>query len=106
MIVEVRSYRTKPGRRAEFIRLFEQRTAPAQRAYGMGVAGPFLDVENPDRFTWLRAFPSAPERDRMKEAFYASDLWTGELEAVAMPLLEGYDYTLCEAAGPIPADWL
>jgi heme-degrading monooxygenase HmoA len=35
MIVEVRSYRIKPGRRAEFIQLFETRAIPALRSYGM-----------------------------------------------------------------------
>ncbi len=34
MIVEVRSYRIKPGRREEFIRLFETRAVPAQRTDG------------------------------------------------------------------------
>ncbi len=31
MIVEVRSYRIKPGHREEFIKLFESRAIPAQR---------------------------------------------------------------------------
>ena len=31
MIVEVRSYRIKPGKRDEFIKLFETRAIPAQR---------------------------------------------------------------------------
>jgi len=30
MIVEVRTYRIKPGRRAEFIRLFETRASPCR----------------------------------------------------------------------------
>ena len=34
MIVEVRSYRIIPGRREEFIRLFESRAVPALRAMG------------------------------------------------------------------------
>jgi hypothetical protein len=35
MIVEVRSYRIKPGRRAEFVQLFETRAVPAQRKLGI-----------------------------------------------------------------------
>ena len=49
MIVEVRSYRIKPRRRAEFIRMFETRAVPALRALGMQIIGPFLDVENPNK---------------------------------------------------------
>ena len=56
MIVEVRSYRIKPGKREEFIKLFETRAVPAQRSYGMQVTGPFLDVENPNKFVFLRSF--------------------------------------------------
>ena len=96
MIIEVRTYRIKPGHRAEFIRLFETRAAEGMRAFGMQVIGPLLDVENPHRFVFLRSFPSLAERERMKDAFYGSDLWKHELEAIAMPLIESYDVTLTE----------
>jgi len=56
MIVEVRSYRIKPGHREDFIRLFESRAIPALRDYGMKVVGPMLDVENPNKFVFLRSF--------------------------------------------------
>jgi hypothetical protein len=98
MIVEVRSYRIKPGHRAEFIQLFETRAVPALRAHGMKVLGPLLDLENPNKFVWLRSFPSLDERERMKAAFYESELWKNELEAIAMPLLESYDVILCETS--------
>jgi NIPSNAP len=98
MIVEVRSYRIKPGRRAEFIQLFETRAVPALREHGMKVVGPFLDVENPNKFVWLRGFPSLEERDRMKDAFYEGDLWKNELEGIAMPMIDSYDVILCETS--------
>jgi hypothetical protein len=98
MIVEVRSYRIKPGRRAEFINFFETRAVPALRSYGMQVLGPLLDLENPNKFVWLRSFPSLDERERMRDAFYGSGLWKNELEAVAMPMLESYDVILCETS--------
>lgn len=96
MIVEVRSYRIKAGHREEFIKLFETRAVPALRAHGMKVFGPLLDVENPNKFVWLRMFPSLSERDRLKDAFYGGELWKNELEAIAMPLLDSYDVILCE----------
>jgi hypothetical protein len=98
MIVEVRSYRIKPGKRDEFIELFETRAVPAQRTCGINVIGPFLDVENPNKFVFLRSFPSLEERDRMKEAFYGGELWKNELEELALPLLDSYDVILCEAS--------
>jgi hypothetical protein len=98
MIVEVRSYRIKPGRRAEFIQFFETRAVPAQRSHGMKILGPLLDLENPNKFVFLRSFPSLDERDQMKNAFYEGELWKNELEAIAMPLIESYDVILCETS--------
>ena len=105
MIVEVRSYRIKPGRRAEFIEHFETRAVPAMREYGMKVVGPLLDVENPNKFVFLRSFPSMEERDRMKDAFYEGPVWKNELEAIAMPMLDSYDVILCEASPGCVFDW-
>jgi hypothetical protein len=98
MIVEVRSYRIKPGRREEFIQFFETRAVPAQHTHGMKILGPLLDLENPNKFVFLRSFPSLDERDRMKDAFYEGDLWKNELEAIAMPMIDSYDVILCETS--------
>jgi hypothetical protein len=98
VIVEVRSYRIKPGRRDEFIEFFETRSIPALRSYGMGVVGPFIDLENPNKFVWLRTFPSLEERERMRDVFYGGDPWKSELEDIAMPMLESYDVILCETS--------
>jgi len=104
MIVEVRSYRIKPGHRDAFIHFFETRAVPALRTHGMKILGPLLDLENPNKFVWLRSFPSLAERDRMKAAFYEGALWKNELEAIAMPLLESYDVILCETSNGYVCD--
>lgn len=98
MIVEVRSYRIKPGRRDEFIHFFETRSVPALRSHGMKILGPLLDVENPNKFVFLRSFPSMDERERMKDDFYEGDLWKNELESIAMPMIDSYDVILCETS--------
>jgi hypothetical protein len=90
VIVEVRTYTIAAGLRQRFLDLFESRTRPLQVSLGMQVLGPWLDIENPDRFVWLRGFPSWDERDRMKLALYEGPEWTGELEAVMMPMLADY----------------
>ncbi len=96
MIVEVRTYRIKSGRRDEFIRTFLTRSIPAHHAIGMQIFGPLLDVEHPDTFVFLRAFPSMGERDRMKAAFYDGELWKQELESILMPMIDSYDVVLTE----------
>ena len=106
MIVEVRTYRIKTGQRDEFIEFFETRAVPALRAYGMKIVGPLLDLENSDTFVFLRGFPSLDERDRMKNAFYEGELWKGELEAIAMPMLESYVVLLAETSAGCVFDGL
>jgi len=96
MIIEMRTYKTKPGMRGEFLEIFRTKSLPAHQQIGMKILGPLLDLENPNKFVWLRSFPSIDERERMKNAFYEGDLWKNELEAIAMPMLESYDVVLTE----------
>jgi NIPSNAP len=106
MIVEVRAYRIKPGRREDFIRFFETRAVPALHSHGMKILGPFLDLENPNKFVFLRGFPSLEERERMKNDFYEGELWKNELESIAMPLIDSYDVILCETSKGFVSDSL
>jgi len=94
MIVEVRRYRIKEGLRERFIDFFCSRAIPAQRAKGMCILGPLVDLEDRNVFVWLRAFPSLEERERMKSAFYDGEEWKSELEAIAMPMLDEYSVSL------------
>ena len=96
MIIEVRSYRITPGKRDEFVEFFKKRSIEALQSHGMKVVGPMIDLENPNKFVFLRGFPSMEDLHRMKDDFYGSDLWKQELEQIAMPMLESYDVTLCE----------
>src|SRR4030095_10335509 len=104
MIVEVRSYRVTPGKRDEFIEFFETRSVPALQSHGMKVVGPLVDLENPNKFIFLRGFPSMEDLHRMKDEFYGGKLWKEELEQIAMPMIESYDVTLCETTSSFVMD--
>jgi hypothetical protein len=101
-VVEVRIYRTLPGRRAEFVELFQARGGPAQLDYGMTVLGLLLDTEDPDTVIWLRAFPTAADRETIKAAFYEGPVWKQELEELAMPMLADQSAVVCQ----MPAGFL
>jgi hypothetical protein len=62
----------------------------------MKVVGPMVDVENPNKFVFLRGFPTMEDLHRMKDEFYGGKLWKEELEQIAMPMIESYDVILCE----------
>ncbi len=104
MIVEVRSYRITPGKRDEFVDLFKQRSIQALQAHGMKVVGPLIDLENPNKFLFLRGFPSMEDLRRMKDEFYGGRLWKEELEQILMPMIESYDVVLCETASGFVMD--
>jgi len=96
MIVEVRTYRLKPGKRAEFLEVFRSKSVPAHAEIGMKILGPFLSVEDPDVFFFMRGFPDLESREPMKARFYEGELWKQELENVLMPMIEKYDVVLVE----------
>lgn len=96
MIVEMRTYKTKPGRRADFLKIFREKTMPAHAEIGMRILGPFLSLEDEDTFFFMRGFPDPASRDKMKAQFYEGQLWKQELESVLLPMLEKFDVVLVD----------
>lgn len=96
MIVEMRTYKTKPGKRSEFLQIFRSRSVPAHAEIGMKILGPFLSLEDSDTFFFMRGFPDLPSREPMKAKFYEGELWKRELEQILMPMLEKYEVLLVD----------
>ena len=102
MIVEMRTYRLKPGVRDRFLEIFRAKSVPAHDAIGMKILGPFLSIEDPDTFFFMRGFPDMESREPMKAQFYEGELWKTELEDVLMPMIEKYDVVLVDDGGVLP----
>jgi len=96
MIIEMRTYKTKPGRRSQFLDAFRSKSIPAHTRIGMKILGPFLSIEDPDTFFFMRGFPDLPSREPMKAQFYEGQLWKRELENVLMPMLDSYQVVLVD----------
>ena len=96
MIIEMRTYKTKPGRRADFLEIFRSKSVPAHTKIGMKILGPLLSIDDPDSFFWMRGFPDIQSRDPMKAQFYEGPLWKEELENVLLPMLEKYEVVLVD----------
>jgi NIPSNAP len=94
MIIEMRTYKTKPGMRARFLEIFRARSVPAHAEIGMKILGPFVSVEDPDTFFFMRGFPDLASREPMKAKFYEGELWKRELEVILMPMLDTYEVVL------------
>jgi hypothetical protein len=96
MIIEMRTYKLKPGKRAEFLEIFRSKSVPAHAEIGMKILGPLLSIEDPDTFFFMRGFPDLPSREPMKAKFYEGELWKRELENVLMPMIENYEVVLVD----------
>lgn len=64
MIIEMRTYRTKAGMRSPFLEIFRSKSIPAHDEIGMKILGPFLSIEDPDVFFFMRGFPIYPRASR------------------------------------------
>jgi NIPSNAP len=99
-IVELRQYALRPGRRDELIELFDSKLVESQEEAGMSVIGQFRDLDRPDRFVWLRGFPSMDERRASLEAFYTGPIWKTHSAAANATMLETDDVLLLRPATP------
>ena len=74
-VVELRQYTLRPGQRDVLINLFDRELVESQEAAGMAIVGQFRDLDDPDRFVWIRGFASMPARARALASFYGGPVW-------------------------------
>jgi hypothetical protein len=103
MIVELRQYTLREGRRDELIDLFDREFVETQEAVGMAVLGQFRDLDRPDRFVWFRGFPDMPARAAGLEAFYNGPVWREHGPAANATMLDSDDVLLLRALTLVPA---
>jgi hypothetical protein len=104
-VIEVRTYRAKPGKRSELLKILTEHAFPIQRGMGVKVLGPLPSTEDEVSFVWLRAFPNEASRSPLKSAFYEGPEWTGQLEASIMPLLQDYGAVVVEDTIGLWSTW-
>jgi len=74
-IVELRQYTLLPDRRELFTALFEREFIEPQEQSGMKVIGQFRDLDDPNRFVWLRGFSDMASRAKQLQEFYGGEVW-------------------------------
>jgi hypothetical protein len=99
-IVELRQYTLHPGRRDDLIDLFDAHLVEPQEQDGMQVIGQFRDLDDADRFVWLRGFPDMAERARSLAAFYGGPVWKKHREAANATMVDSDDVLLLRPALP------
>jgi hypothetical protein len=99
-IVELRQYTLRPGRRDDLIGLFETDLIAPQEAAGMALVGQFRDVDDPDRFVWLRGFPDMRARAEALGRFYQGPAWRQHRDEANVTMIDSDNVLLLRPAGP------
>jgi hypothetical protein len=89
-ILEIRSLNIKPSSREEFHRLYVERALPLLKRWNFDVVahGPSLHGEN--TYYVIRRYDSLAQREKMEDAYYASDNWRKGPREAMLALIETY----------------
>ncbi len=100
-VIELRQYTLHKGQRDTLIGMFEQHFIEPQNALGAHIVGTFRDVDDPDRFVWIRGFSDMQTRQRSLEAFYGGPVWHANRQAANLTMLDSDNVLMLR---PLSAD--
>ena len=87
-VLELRQYTLRPGMRETLIELFEREFVESQEALGMTLVGQFRDLDDPNRFVWLRGFADMTTRAQALQHFYGGPIWKAHREAANETMID------------------
>jgi quinol monooxygenase YgiN len=97
-VLELRQYTLHPFKRDVLIDLFEREFIETQEEAGMRVLGTFRDLDDPDRFVWLRDFTGMPERTEALQRFYGGPVWQAHRNAANATMVDSDNVLLLKPA--------
>src|SRR2546423_994812 len=99
-VLELRQYTLRPGMRGVLIELFEREFVESQEALGITLVGQFRDLDNSDRFVWLRGFDDMTTRAHALQEFYGGSIWKAHREAANATMVDSDNVLLLRPARP------
>jgi hypothetical protein len=93
-VLELRQYTLHPGRRDTLIALFEREFVEPQEDVGAQVIATFRDLDDPDRFVWLRGFADMAARADALTAFYGGPAWQAHRRVANATMVDSDDVRL------------
>jgi hypothetical protein len=93
-VVELRQYTLHPGQRDVLIDLFDREFVETQEAVDMAILGQFRDLDDPDRFVWLRGFDDMPRRAQALGCFYGGPVWKAHKDQANATMIDSDDVLL------------
>jgi len=103
-VLELRQYTLHPGRRDELVALFEREFVETQEDAGIRLVATFRDLDDPDRFVWLRGFADMASRAQGLAAFYGGPVWQRHRDAANATMVDSDDVHLLRPVGEFLGD--
>jgi NIPSNAP len=97
-VMELRQYTLHPHKRDVLIDLFDREFLETQDAVGMPVLGQFRDLDDPDRFVWMRGFANMQRRHEALSAFYGGPVWQAHRDAANATMIDSDNVLLLRPA--------
>jgi hypothetical protein len=99
-IVELRQYTLHAHRRDDLIAMFDADFVEPQEAAGIAVIGQFRNLDDPNKFVWLRGFPTMEDRARSLGEFYGGPVWKARREAANATIIDNDNVLLLRPVHP------
>jgi NIPSNAP protein len=93
-VFDLRQYTLKPGSRDTLIDIFDAHFIDGQENVGIHLPGQFRDLDDPDRFVWLRSFDSMDARASALPAFYYGPVWRANSDRANDTMIDSDDALL------------
>ncbi|MGA0609259.1 NIPSNAP family protein [Caldimonas sp. KR1-144] len=107
-VIELRQYTLHPGQRDVLVELFEREFVAPQEALGLRVLGTWRDLDDADRFVWMRGFAGLGMRAPALAAFYDGPVWRRHRDAANATMIDSDDVLLLRplpSPGVASEDW-
>ena len=102
-VFELRQYTLHGHLRDDLIALFEAHFIASQEALGAHVVGTFRDLDDPDRFVWIRGFADMAARQAALTAFYSGPVWQAHRTTANATMLDSDNVLLLKSMIPTVA---
>lgn len=96
-VLELRQYTVRSGMRDRLPRLFREHFSAAHEAVGARILGTFFDLDDPDRFVWLRGYHDIAARGPALRAFYGGEVWKEHRAAANAAIVDSDNALLLRA---------
>ncbi len=102
-VFELRQYTLYGGRRDTLISLFQKNFIESQEVVGAHIIGTFRDLDDPDRFVWIRGFRDMAARQQALQAFYGgSPAWNAHKKEANATMVDSDNVLLLRALSSEP----